>query len=108
MARTNAFEAHNEARREMNSPGMDGALAGAGRRVLMIERKAKDIASYPEVPAGWPSRVVRRAVKLGREFRLPKPWVGVLADPTMVPVMVNGMLDHVTRGALLRRHIRMM
>ena len=91
MARTNAFEA-----RAMHT------LTKSGTRTL------RSMSIYPEVPAGWPSRVVRRAVKLGREFRLPKPWVGVLADPTMVPVMVNGMLDHVTRGALLRRHIRMM
>jgi hypothetical protein len=31
-------------------------------------------AVYPTVPAGWPNRLVRRAVKQGREFRLPACW----------------------------------
>jgi hypothetical protein len=31
-------------------------------------------AVYPEVPAGWPNRAVRRAVKQNRESRLPQCW----------------------------------
>jgi hypothetical protein len=29
---------------------------------------------YPVVPAGWPNRAVRRAVKQNRESRLPQCW----------------------------------
>lgn len=36
-------------------------------------------SSYPEIPSWWPSRAIRRAVKLGREARLPAAWVRFLA-----------------------------
>ena len=34
---------------------------------------------YPEIPAGWPNRSVRRAVKQNRESRLPGEWRQALA-----------------------------
>lgn len=40
--------------------------------------------SYPTVPANWPNRAIRRAVKLRRESRLPGEWGQFLMmDPSM-------------------------
>jgi hypothetical protein len=36
-------------------------------------------AKYPEIPAAWPNRAVRRAVKLNCESRLPAEWRQFLA-----------------------------
>lgn len=37
-------------------------------------RYPKDSKEYPEVPAVWPNRAVRRAVKFGKTSRLPAEW----------------------------------
>jgi hypothetical protein len=36
-------------------------------------------AVYPEVPAGWPNRATRRAVKGNRMSRLSAPWKALFA-----------------------------
>lgn len=42
-------------------------------------------AVYPTVPAMWPSRSIRRAVKQGRDDLLPRHWWEVLKGPNAVP-----------------------
>lgn len=37
------------------------------------------LSTYPTVPAVWPNRATRRAVKQNREHRLPAAWRGFLA-----------------------------
>lgn len=36
-------------------------------------------AVYPTVPAMWPNRAVRRAVKQGHEHRVPQEWRAAMA-----------------------------
>jgi hypothetical protein len=40
----------------------------------------REFSRYPEIPAGWPNRATRRAVKQGRDSRLSGEWRQVLAQ----------------------------
>lgn len=40
----------------------------------------RDACEYPEVPAGWPNRATRRAVKQNRFSRLTGDWRAVLVQ----------------------------
>lgn len=46
-------------------------------------RKASNLRHagvYPPIPAGWPNRSVRRAIRFARPSRLPAVWASVLAS----------------------------
>ncbi|QSI31460.1 hypothetical protein GNX71_18495 [Variovorax sp. RKNM96] len=48
-----------------------GAVKQAGKTIFA--------GTFPTVPANWPNRAVRRAIKQGHESRLPGEWRGFLA-----------------------------
>lgn len=75
----NQFAAINPARRTVRFvPGLS--------RTRIEALGLTQPATYPEVPAGWPNRATRRAVKQGRTQRLSGEWRQVLANhPGLVP-----------------------
>lgn len=68
--RFNQFQASNPARRASKFAGVPRSW---------VKRQAQP-AEYPEVPAMWPNRAVRRAVKHNRMSSVPGPWLAAMAQ----------------------------
>lgn len=47
--------------------------------------------SYPVIPASWPSRAIRRAVKQHRLHRLPTAWKAALAATPRIAEVIQSL-----------------
>jgi hypothetical protein len=70
MFNRNQMQAVNAARRYAKQEGVARSRAGG----------FLPASQYPEVPAGWPNRATRRAIRFGKEHRLSREWRQVLAQ----------------------------
>lgn len=80
-ARSNQFQASNPARQ----------LARMG---LLTRTQASHLAqpsAYPAVPAMWPNRAVRRAVKLNRMARVPAEWLSAMVRHQGLKQAIKGL-----------------
>lgn len=54
-------------------------------------QSVKSLGYYPEVPALWPNRATRRAVKQGRNHRLSSEWRQVLLERPALRAAIVGL-----------------
>lgn len=57
----------------------NGARTLPSSHAALMDRRMRSLAVYPEVPAGWPNRATRRAIKQRQEHLLSSSWSAVLA-----------------------------
>lgn len=79
MSTRKEFQASNPARRLAKRFGLSR---------VALATYVKDPPVYPEVPAAWPNRAIRRAVKQRRMSRVPAVWLAAFTQHKDLKVAV--------------------